>query len=157
MAPWRGSPRRAGWGSWGREGFPLCGGCRAVLWVRTRCSVWDRDLMEGVTVSCLSPVLLQCSGDPTLHLHRGGERSLGAGVGLPLPHPRNAVLCTHIPSEPPPAERQLCPWCLLAWSWGFGTCPGLILQLCLLTAQQHCCPRNVGGEEGCAEGRGSGH
>lgn len=111
------------------------GGFSCVWWLQG-CAVGENRVLcvgqrshGGVTVSCLTPVLLQCSGDPTLHLHRGGERSLGAGVGLPLPHPRNAVLCTHIPSEPPPAERQRCPWCLLACSWGFGTCPGLILQL----------------------------
>lgn len=97
----------------------------------------------GQCALCGTPVLLQGSRGLTLHLPQGGEYSLGAGVGLPLPHPRNAVLCPRVPSQPRPAERQHCPRCLLTWRRGFGTS-----QLSSIAA-----PGMWPGEEGCGQGR----
>lgn len=89
---------------------------------------------------------LQCSWYLILHLGtREGSAVTAQVQGFPRLHPGGAVLCTYSPTEPPPADRQHCPWCLLTCEAGVWHIPWSGLpQLHLFAAQQHHCPRNMG-------------
>lgn len=116
--------------------------CTCARWLQG-CVVGEaQSAARGASAAVLVVVLMV--PDPTSG-YQGGEHSHSARAGLPLLHPGGSVVCAYSPTEPPPKDRQHCPWCLFtckARVWHLPWCG--LLQLRPFAAQHHHCSQNMG-------------